>query len=420
MDLTHRLHDLVDRLRLLRRNIALLGVDYFSIKARYFRAAGYIRLARLAIAIIAVATLLTILVLKGCASLYTAPWAGFGAYEAENGEIIPAKTLWDWLDLLIVPLAIAIIAFLFRRSEAASSRAHATDRSREEALGGYLDRLQDLLLDTDYGNEEAMQDASRLATARTIALLRQLDVQRKAIVLRFLYEAGLISGNPPFVSLQRADLSRIRFDGSSLTGANLGGALLDDASLEWTWLSKANLSGASMVRATVSSAYLMDANLEYALMDRADFYSANLTGASLIKAKAPGANFARAHLEKAAMRDIDLTGANLRGARLKGACLLGARMSRSNLRNADLREANLAEANLMYADLTGADLTGADITNAIVSRRQLRKAKAASGAKLDGIRDRPGPPHIPSGDQIEPSQPLPFGKQSEDDETAMP
>ena len=417
MYLIHNLRDFIDGIRLFRRNVRLLGVDYLVIRARYWREAGYFRFAWLTAIMIAGFTLLAILIFSAAPILYSAHWAGIGAYEAENGDIIPAKTLWDWLDLLIVPLAIALIAYLFRRSESASSRAHAKEASREEALTGYLDRLQDILLNAELSNEDTLEDSSRVATARTVALLRQLDAHRKAIVLRFLYDAGLISGKPPFVNLQRSDLSGIQFDGSSLSGCNLGGAKLDHASFQWTWLTKAHFSGASLVRATMSSAYLMDANLEYTLLEKTDFYSANLSRASLIKARAPNANFARAHLEDTVMRDIDLTKANMRKANLKGAYLLGARMSGSNLRNADLRGANLSEANLMYATLTGADLTDADLTNAIVSRKQLGKAKSFEGAKLEGIRDRLGPPRMPSKDELEPQEPPPFRKRSEDDET---
>ena len=38
-------------------------------------------------------------------------WTGF------NGSNKSGKTLWDWLQLLIIPLALAIIAILFNRAE---------------------------------------------------------------------------------------------------------------------------------------------------------------------------------------------------------------------------------------------------------------------------------------------------------------
>jgi len=418
LSLLHRLRDIIDELRLMLIDVRLLGIDYFVIKARYWRAAGIVRFVRVALATVAGGAVLVMTLYSCTTILYSAPWAGFGAFKLGSGEAIPAKTLWDWMDLLIVPLAIAIVAYLFRLSESASSRGDALERAREQALNNYLDRMQDILLDADLDNQDVLQDSSRVATARTIALLRQLDGQRKAIVLRFLYEAGLISGNPSFVDLRRSDLSGIQYEASSLSGSNLGGANLDHSSFEWTWLSDAHLSGASMIRATLSSAYLTNANLEYVLLQEADLYSANLESASLIKAKAPRANLARANLEGAVMRDIDLTGANMRKVRAKGAYMLGARMSGANLRNADLRGANLTEANLMYAALSGADLTGANLTNAIISRSQLNRARSYDGANLDGIRDRLGSPRMPTAEDLQPPKAPPFRASSDNGESA--
>ena len=47
---------------------------------------------------------------------YAYRWTGFGQYKV-NGEVQPFKTLWDWLDLLIVPIVLAIGGYLFTRSE---------------------------------------------------------------------------------------------------------------------------------------------------------------------------------------------------------------------------------------------------------------------------------------------------------------
>src|SRR5690349_8662207 len=78
------------------------------------------------------------------------------------------KTLWDWMELLIIPLVLAIGAFYLERSERAMERQVAdrrakddrkiaenrtkvereiaTDRQQEKALQVYLDRMADLLL----------------------------------------------------------------------------------------------------------------------------------------------------------------------------------------------------------------------------------------------------------------------------------
>jgi hypothetical protein len=78
-------------------------------------------------------------------------WTGVPAAAAATAgaEDRPAKTLWDWLQLLGIPVALAALAFLLddaqgardqRREDdrAAHQRAVATDVERENTLRTYL------------------------------------------------------------------------------------------------------------------------------------------------------------------------------------------------------------------------------------------------------------------------------------------
>src|SRR5437660_377531 len=74
------------------------------------------------------------------------------------GTGFPGKTLWDWLQLLIVPLVLAIGALLFNLANSRTERQIAIQRyeqnqqialenQRETALQVYIDRMSELLLD---------------------------------------------------------------------------------------------------------------------------------------------------------------------------------------------------------------------------------------------------------------------------------
>ena len=56
------------------------------------------------------------------------------------------KTLWDWFELLVVPLALAFGVFLLNRSEGRITRKVETGRVREENLQNYFDRMEQFLL----------------------------------------------------------------------------------------------------------------------------------------------------------------------------------------------------------------------------------------------------------------------------------
>ncbi len=388
----HKLRELIDELLLFRRNINLLGKDYLIIKFRTLRSKRWPKvLVRLFIG----STVFFLLVLafsKGIIYLYTQGWSGFGNYPDPIGVLRAGKTLWDWMELLLIPLILAILAYLFRQSEISSNRELSADRQQEANLLSYFEFMQEILLKINLSEKGAIDDAIQIASARTQVLLRSLNGERKGIVLRFLYEAELISINGTFIKMERADLSGANYQFSSLSNANLRYVNLDKANLQSCSLYDAMLSGSSMVETNLENTNMHGANLEYAVLNRANLSYTNLDGASLIKAHAQKANFKRARLNNTTMRDIDLTKTNLSKANLTGAYLLGAKLIGANLRDADLQNTNLRESNLMYANLTNADLTGADLTNAIISKKQLRRAKSIAGAILVGTRERWGPP----------------------------
>jgi uncharacterized protein YjbI with pentapeptide repeats len=401
MYIIHKFRDFIDNIRLVQRDVNILGVDYFAIKYRYWHEVlMQSKVPRYLRRVIFTLVVLVVLFVIG-KLLYSQPWSGLATVQNTSNSSYSVKTLWDWMELLLIPLALAGIAYLFRRSEVESANQQSRERSRDDALNSYFQHIQTILLETDRSDaHQAIGTASKLATARTISLLRMLDPERRLLVLRFLYDVELIHGNQPFVDLARADLSRVASYRFYLSNANLHRVNLEYAKLESTQLNEACLSSANLYRACLSFSYLNKANLEYAFLNEANLYCAQLQGTSLIKSTACKSNFAGAFLDGAILRDVDLTRANLRKAKLRGAYLVGTTLVHANLTNADLTGANLTEANLMYANLRGADLTKADLTNAIVSQAQLRKTKSISGAVLIGIRDRLGPPQMPEPDEV--------------------
>jgi hypothetical protein len=128
-----------------------------------------------------------------------AAWTGLGEYVSpdlgQGPEYFRGKTLWDWLELLIIPVVLAGGAILFNRSERKAEREIADDRIRESTLQTYLDRMTELLLEKNLRTSGPEAEAAVVARARTLTVLGGLDAERKGALVRFLYEAHLIDGD---------------------------------------------------------------------------------------------------------------------------------------------------------------------------------------------------------------------------------
>jgi len=229
------------------------------------------------------------------------------------------KTLWAWLELLIVPAVLAIGGYLFNSSQNRATRAGAEKRAQDAALQAYLDKMSELLIDGKLHKKADPYDQTRItARARTLTILRQLDGEGKKNVLLFLREARLIN---------RYDYHNPKLEDEVLYHAQYVG--LKDADL-----SGADLKGARLI----SSSGEQSISLQGADLSGADLRNADLSGADL--------------------SDADLSGADLRNATLKEA---------ERLREVDLPEADLELTEPRKADLSGADLSGADLSDADLS-----------------------------------------------------
>jgi len=233
-----------------------------------------------------------------------------GARRSWTG--IQGKTVWDFLQLLIVPLMLVAIGFWFtaqqdaRQQKIEKKRAEAeqelaVQRAQDEALQAYLNQMGGLLLEKDLFASDANSEVSTLARARTATVIQRLDSDRNRNVIRFLKEAGLIG-------LTGKQQYSIRL----LAGTDLRGALLEGTDLRGCDLSEANLSGADLSGVDLFEADLSGANLNHANLDGADLPYANLSNAKL------SANLSGAKLSNAKLSNANLSGADLSDARMFG------------------------------------------------------------------------------------------------------
>jgi hypothetical protein len=127
------------------------------------------------------------------------------------------KTVWDWLDLLIVPAALALAGYWFTSAQNRAAQADAERLAQDDIVQGYLDRMRQLMIDDDLRNERDTTDLRNLARSYTLSVLDRLDGRHKRNVIRFLYGSGLIYADVPRV---------IALDGADLREADLGGMSL--------------------------------------------------------------------------------------------------------------------------------------------------------------------------------------------------
>jgi uncharacterized protein YjbI with pentapeptide repeats len=205
--------------------------------------------------------------------------------EHESGS---GKSLWDWLQLLLVPIiliaGIGWLSFQFSQANLQLSRQqHDTDlqiaNAQQQAtiLASYESSISDLMLHDGLRTSQPNSTVQLVANVETATALRQLAATGKGSLLRFLYETALINNDTHVINLSQLDAHNTN---------------LDNIDLRDTYLFGLDMHGSDM----------QNVNLSYATLNYVNLTHANLAGADL---------------HGSDMRDINLTGANLSGANLK-------------------------------------------------------------------------------------------------------
>jgi hypothetical protein len=218
-----------------------------------------------------------------------AGWTGFGDFTPPSEKYIRAKTLWDWLDLLIVPILLAVGAWWLNKSQEQTKLQVEADRQMQEALENYFDKMTELIIDKLHENKEAKS----IIRTRTLGLMRILDGNRKGQALQFIYELGLIYINP-VLNLNGVDLNNADLSPAKLNNVEIRGAFVNNANFKKANLSNAVLCGSHLIGADFSDAILVNTNFEQADLSKAIFNNADFKNSIL-----DSANFNEADLSKA-------------------------------------------------------------------------------------------------------------------------
>jgi hypothetical protein len=191
-------------------------------------------------------------------------WWNCDHWPNNNCTAFEGKTVWEVLELLIIPVTLAIVAAYLDKLERKADRENAKDYQREVALQNYFDAIERLVFDKNLQADNSDYKVRMIAQAKTISTLQVLDNARKSVLIKFLCELDLVNASieaNPIIKLSRINLKGVELDVVNLEGAdlqwtNLEGARLQHAHLERAHLEFAHFEGANLNGAKLKRAYL--------------------------------------------------------------------------------------------------------------------------------------------------------------------
>ena len=177
--------------------------------------------------------------------------------------IQPRKTLWDWLQLFLIPLVLALVAVAFNAGQASTSQQLAEQSKQEQVVDNYLNQMSTLLMQYHLHDSQVVDPVRALAQAITLTALDRLDGQHKNIIILFLYRSDILKyhyfkhgetecGDPkvlqkrfsdeqPIITLAQGNVSEVTINNLKLTCIDLHNTHLERSNFATSDLDRADL-----------------------------------------------------------------------------------------------------------------------------------------------------------------------------------
>lgn len=221
-------------------------------------------------------------------------WTGFGPYDEDlNGP--RSKTLWDWLDLILIPAVLAMVAWIYKEFDKTKTKKEELINRQNLSLDNFIKTITELNLEYNLSSDKPIEGTSEIARSRVILVLNDLDSASKGQVLQFLYESNLVNQNPKI----------------KLVGANFR---------------ESNLRGIDLSFAEIRGAYFSDSDLSKCNFSSSTFVGCDFTDSDFSESKVNNVDFSYTNLTKCKFHKVDLRSTNLEGATLDYADLTKAKI----------------------------------------------------------------------------------------------
>ncbi len=220
-------------------------------------------------------------------------WTGFGE-RVKDSNIESAKTLFDWLRIVILPLSLALLGWIYKESEKAKQNLKEVEKNKKAAYQSFIDKIYGLIKDHNLSTNPTT-DTRALAFNYLNNALSELDNLMKGQLVQFLYQCNLIDSDP-----------KLRLVGANFSPTNMDAIILTSAEIRGAYFSDSSIKNAKLSHACFNSCDFSNTDFSGSTVDNTDFSYSKMNGVKLINMDLRSVNFEGVELEKA-----DLTGSKI-------------------------------------------------------------------------------------------------------------
>ncbi|CAF4149467.1 unnamed protein product [Rotaria magnacalcarata] len=232
------------------------------------------------------------------------------------------------------------------------------ERYKNDRLDSYIKEMGKLLEKHD-GSIISSDVGTTLARVKTLNIFRQLDPQRTARVIRFLYEAKQLTDTRENRSL---DLSTAELFDADFRNSSINKKKLNNLSLTSMYLSNTtfiglemgdiNFAGTQFNIVNLSLSNISHGNFSSTTFNNANFSHANLSDTTFEKAQLKNMYFSYTH-----MKNVGFTCSSLRNINFSNVSLINVELSSTRFEHANFTHAQLFNTSFKSGTLQNVDFS---------------------------------------------------------------
>jgi uncharacterized protein YjbI with pentapeptide repeats len=302
---------------------------------------------------------------------YEVEWTGFNSYYDIEGNFHLKKFLWDWLEIMLVPIFIASIGLFYTNFSTNQENLRSEHKIQNEMISKYINTLYEY-----FKLKNQTQELTAFIRGQTLNILQELEGFQKANIVQILYELKLIK----LSSNRKAFLEYANFENLIISQKNLAGINLRKTSINCSHISNAIFSSSDFSFSTFINSNLKNnkfiecifefVNFYYSTSENNDFSYSNLENCSLSNVKFSDSIFNNANLRSSSLDHSVFKNICFRNSILKYADLSCSRFINCDFSNADLTSANLTKTKLYNSNLANVKLDYATLNKTNLSEQQ--------------------------------------------------
>ena len=203
-------------------------------------------------------------------------WFGF-RFSTTNDLGFSIRTLWDWLELLLIPIFLTTGAWIVSYFDKKTSLETEKENQMQKILDAFIDKISSFYLKEEITCTSKLSSGlEKVLRTQVLSALRQLDPNRKAELLQIIYEMNFIQ-NEPKISLHGANFNNINLVSAPLGNSTIKGASFVDANFRNSNLENSVFIGSDFTNADFRGSDLKNTDFSYSNLKGVNFSNCILT-----------------------------------------------------------------------------------------------------------------------------------------------